>query len=155
MNPKLALIALAGAMSLSGCYYVPYGYYPGYPAAYYPGGAVVGTAQVQQGMWRRPRELRGQRCPRKARHPRPIPPPNLLFIRTTRVTTRPIPPTTALIRLMGMAIPITATGTDMDTGHRSRSDSAGAAVAAIAAAITTAVAVTTTAAVAGIGIECH
>jgi len=49
MNPKLALIALAGAMSLSGCYYVPYGYYPGYPAAYYPGGAVVGTAQVQQG----------------------------------------------------------------------------------------------------------
>ena len=32
MSPKLALSALVGALSLSACYYVPYGYYPAYPA---------------------------------------------------------------------------------------------------------------------------
>jgi hypothetical protein len=48
MNPKLAVATLAGALSLSGCYYVPYGYgyYPGYPA--YPGTPVVSTAQAQR-----------------------------------------------------------------------------------------------------------
>ena len=44
MNPKLAVSALVGALSLSGCYYVPYGYYPPYP------GPPVGTAQTQQDM---------------------------------------------------------------------------------------------------------
>jgi hypothetical protein len=46
MSPKLVLSALAGALSLSACYYVPYGYYPAYPA--YPGTPVVSTAQTQQ-----------------------------------------------------------------------------------------------------------
>ncbi|WP_438395962.1 hypothetical protein [Caballeronia sp. DA-9] len=47
MNPKLAAAALIGALSLSGCYYVPYGYYPtAYPA--YPGAPVVSTAQTQR-----------------------------------------------------------------------------------------------------------
>jgi hypothetical protein len=43
MNPKLALTALAGALCLSGCYYVPYGYYPAYPGA-----PMVATSQTQQ-----------------------------------------------------------------------------------------------------------
>ena len=47
MNPKLAAAALIGALSLSGCYYVPYGYYPtAYPA--YSGAPVVSTAQTQR-----------------------------------------------------------------------------------------------------------
>ncbi|CAN7254400.1 hypothetical protein [Caballeronia sp. LjRoot31] len=46
MSPKLALSALLGALSLSACYYVPYGYYPAYPP--YPGTPVVSTAQAQQ-----------------------------------------------------------------------------------------------------------
>lgn len=44
MSPKLALLALAGALSLSGCYYVPYGYYPSYPPP------LSGTYQTQPGV---------------------------------------------------------------------------------------------------------
>jgi hypothetical protein len=44
MSPKLALLSLAGALSLSGCYYVPYGYYPSYPPP------LTGTYQTQPGV---------------------------------------------------------------------------------------------------------
>jgi hypothetical protein len=49
MSPKLALSALVSALSLSACYYVPYGsygYYPAYPP--YPGTPVISTSQTQQ-----------------------------------------------------------------------------------------------------------